>query len=331
MNSNKLQNFQPSKYTKYFLMLSATIFLIGLIMFCVLGFNLGMDFTGGSVLEVKVGEEISQDGKFNELSDDIENILADNGVHASSIQMKGTGEEASIEVQYQTPAGVENMEDVNTTICDTISSELGYSASANFKSATSTSETLTYALMAVFLALIAMLIYIAIRFKLLSGIATIVILLHDVLLMCALVAIFRIEVNASFIAAIITILGYSINNTIIIFDRLRENTSKASLTHLSPMQIADLSVKQTLNRTINTSITTIMAVFLLAVVGVPSMTEFVLPILFGLLVGTYASIFISAPIWAYLMKKNPNLGMKEVKREKNKDGDDVVETTAIPV
>jgi len=315
-------------------MASASIFLIGLIVFCCLGFNLGMDFTGGSVLEVKVGSELSQQGKFNELSEDINNVLKENGLQASSIQMKGEGEDASIEVQYQNPANMTDAEIVtlNEKIHDDLSEALGYTVSqTEAKGATSTSETMTYAFIAIFLALIAMLIYIAIRFKLLSGIATVVILLHDILLMCALVAIFRIEVNASFIAAIITILGYSINNTIIIFDRLRENSRKDSLSNLTPMQLADLSVTQTLSRTINTSITTIMAVFLLAVVGVPSMTEFVLPILFGLIVGTYASVFISAPIWAYLMKKNPNLGMKELKKEKKKDGDDVVETTAVSV
>ena len=334
MNSNKFKNFKPSSYTKYFAILSATIFLIGLIVFSIIGFNLGMDFTGGSVLEVKVGTELSQDGKFNELSDEINKILNKNGLSVASIQIKGEGEDATIEVQYQNPAGMtdEEIVELNTTVHDALSTELGYTVSqTEAKGATSTSETLTYAFIAIFLALIAMLIYIAIRFKLLSGIATIVILLHDILLMCALVAIFRIEVNASFIAAIITILGYSINNTIIIFDRLRENSHKDSLSKLTPMQIADLSVTQTLSRTINTSITTIMAVFLLAVVGVPSMTEFVLPILFGLIVGTYASIFISGPIWAYLMKKYPHLGMKETKKEKNNDGDDVVETTAIPV
>lgn len=334
VNSNKFKNFKPSKYTKYFVIASASIFLIGLILFCCLGFNLGMDFTGGSVLDVKAGSALSQDGKFNELSSEINAVLKDNGLEAASIQIKGQGEDASIEVQYQNPAGMTDAEIValNEKVHDELAESLGYTVSqTEAKGATSTSETITYAFIAIFLALIAMLIYIAIRFKLLSGIATIVILLHDVLLMCALVTIFRIEVNASFIAAIITILGYSINNTIIIFDRLRENLRKESLSHLTPMQLADLSVTQTLNRTINTSITTIMAVFLLAVVGVPSMTEFVLPILFGLIVGTYASVFISAPIWAYLMKKNPNLGMREVKKEKNKDGDDVVETTAIPV
>ena len=258
MNSNKFKNFQPSKYTKYFVMASASIFLIGLIVFCCLGFNLGMDFTGGSVLEVKVGSELSQQGKFNELSEDINNVLKENGIQSVTIREKS--EVASIEVLYQNPGNMTDAEIVtlNEKIHDDLSEALGYTVSqTEAKGATSTSETMTYAFIAIFLALIAMLIYIAIRFKLLSGIATVVILLHDILLMCALVAIFRIEVNASFITAIITILGYSINNTIIIFDRLRENSRKDSLSNLTPMQLADLSVTQTLSRTIITSITTI--------------------------------------------------------------------------
>ena len=182
---------------------------------------------------------------------------------------------------------------------------------AESKSATTSSELLLNALLAVVIALILIMIYIAFRFEFLSGVAALITLFHDVLIMCACVAIFRIEINSAFVAAIITVLGYSINNTIIIFDRVRENLKKPSLDALSNNDIANLSVKQTLNRTINTSITTIVSIVLLACIGVPQMTEFVVPILIGLVAGTYASIFISAPMWTTLMSKSKrNLRIK---------------------
>lgn len=335
MNLSKFkQNFRPSKWTKYFLALSGTILLAGIIILCVMGFNLGMDFTGGNVVEVQVGEELNEEGTFNNLSAEITRVLDENGLHAASISIIGEGTaNASIEVQYQNKAGLDDAEmaELNQTVHDALTEALGYEVSqTETKGATSSAETLTYALMAIFLALIVMLIYIAVRFTLLSGVATVVVLLHDVLLMCAFVLICRIEVNSSFIAAIITILGYSVNNTIIIFDRVRENMKKSSLSNLTPSEIADLSVRQTLNRTINTSVTTILAILLLAIFGVASMQEFILPILFGLIVGTYAAIFISGPIWAYLMAKSykNNKNVKEstsgVLDEKTK----IVDTTA---
>ena len=332
--NNFIQNFRPSKWTKYFIALSISILLIGIVMFSIMGFNLGMDFTGGSVIEVEVGETLEQGDTFTTLSSQIETILEEKGLKASSMQIKGEDADASIEVQYQNKSGLTDAEisNLNTDIQSVLEEQLGFTVSqSEAKGATSTAETLTFALMAIFIALIAMLIYIAIRFELLSGVAALVALFHDVILMCAFVAIFRIEVNSSFIAAVITILGYSINNTIIIFDRIRENMKKQSLGNLSVKEIADLSVKQTLRRTINTSLTTILAVFLLAIFGVASMREFVLPILFGLIVGTYAAIFISAQIWAYLASRSGKVRDFTEKTNQTVLNNGVVETTATPI
>ena len=326
-NKLKLNNFNASKYTKYFLAFSLTFLLIGIILFCIVGFNLGMDFTGGSNYEVAVGE-ISET-EYAELKNNLGQVVANENV-SYSISTKNSGADMVMEIKCQTqdPA-------LQETIYQNLSNATTYTVtSTGFQGATTTGEVLTNAFIAIFLAMIAMLVYIAIRFELISGVAALVALLHDVLMMCAFVVLFRIEVNASFVAALITILGYSINNTIIIFDRIRENMKMPDLQRNTPNEIANLSVRQTLRRTINTSITTILAIFLLTVIGVPSMSEFVLPIFIGLIVGTYSSIFISPQLWSYLMTRSKKLDKKRRQKETQtvvETQENVVEADATPI
>lgn len=329
------KNFTPSRWTKYFVMFSATIILVGAIMLMACGFNLGMDFTGGNVINIKAAGEITS-AEYNTIVSTAEGVLAEQGLSLSQAQLEGESGQQAVSIQYQNKDGVEDMSDINTAVVTALNDALpGYTITpAETMSASSSAELLTNALLAIFIALIFILIYIAIRFEFLSGVAAMITLFHDVLIMCACVLIFRIEVNSSFVAAVITILGYSINNTIIVFDRVRENLSKPSLDELSNRQIADLSIKQTLNRTLNTSITTIVAIFMLALIGVPQMSEFVIPILIGLIAGTYASIFISAPLWAGMMAKNSKYGIREkakAKAAKAAEKEAAAEATATPV
>ncbi len=311
------KNFTPSRLTKYFVIFSATIILAGAIVLLACGFNLGMDFTGGNVLSVQSSTEISTE-EYNKIVDTSKKILSEQGLTLAQSQIVGESGQQSVSIQYQNKAGVEDMSEINAAIVKALGEALpDYTiANAETKSASASAELLTNALLAVFIALIFILIYIAIRFEFLSGVAAMLTLFHDVLIMCACVLIFQIEINSSFVAAVITILGYSINNTIIVFDRVRENLSKPSLDNLTNNEIADLSIRQTLNRTLNTSITTILAIFMLALIGVSQMTEFVVPILIGLIAGTYASIFISAPLWALMMSKNSKYGIREKARKK---------------
>ena len=158
-------------------------------------------------------------------------------------------------------------------------------------------------ILAILIAVILILIYIAIRFELLSGLVAIMMLLHDVLIMCALVAIFRIQINAGFIAALITIIGYSINNVIIVFDRIRENKKKEIYKDYPSDALVNVSIKQVLNRSILTALTTFVSVLALTILGVSSIREFLLPILFGLLSGVYSSTMLAGPIWAKINEK----------------------------
>ena len=166
-------------------------------------------------------------------------------------------------------------------------------------------DLLSNAIKALLIAFVCMLIYIAIRFSPLSGAAALFALLHDILIMCAFMVFFRglFQVNSPFIAAILTIVGYSINNTIIIFDRIRETRAKPGYTQLDLMDVVEVSVGSTLSRTINTTLTTLFTLVCLYIFGVSSIKEFAFPLLIGMLAGTYSSVLLSGQIWAIWDKK----------------------------
>ena len=166
-------------------------------------------------------------------------------------------------------------------------------------------DLLGNAVKALLIAFACMLIYIAIRFDVFSGLAALFGLIHDVLIMCSFMVFFRgfFQVNSSFIAAVLTIVGYSINNTIIIFDRIRETAKKPGYTQKPRMEIVEDSVANTLSRTINTSLTTLITLIALYVFGVDSIREFAFPLIVGMLAGTYSSVLLSGQVWAMWMEK----------------------------
>ena len=161
-------------------------------------------------------------------------------------------------------------------------------------------DLLSNAIKALLIAFACMLLYIAIRFSPLSGAAALFALVHDILIMCAFMVFFRFafQVNSSFIAAILTIVGYSINNTIIIFDRIRENRKRPGMSQMPMMDVVEVSVSSTLARTINTTLTTLITLVCLFVFGVSSIKEFAFPLIIGMLAGTYSSVLLSGQVWA---------------------------------
>lgn len=152
------------------------------------------------------------------------------------------------------------------------------------------------AMIGIAIASVAMLIYISIRFETVFGVAAIVALLHDVFFLISIYSIFRLNVSSSFIAAILTIVGYSINDTIVVFDKVRENVKREKTK--DHFDLINTSVTQTLSRTFNTSLTTLVVIGALYVFGVSTIKEFALPLFVGIAVGTYSSIFIASPVWA---------------------------------
>jgi len=191
------------------------------------------------------------------------------------------------------------------------------------------SDLLWRAAIAVLVSLLLMLIYIAFRFELVSGIVAILCLMHDIIMMAALMIIFHIEFNGTIIAALITILGYSINNTIILFDRVRENVKFHANDKVSAAYVANKSVADTFVRSINTTLTTFIMIGMIGLVcaigGIVDMVTFTLPIIFGLMLGAFSSILLAPSLWELLVRKN----FDSIKPKKNKKEEKVKEVIAV--
>ena len=262
------------------------------------GFNLDIDFTGGTTITVNM------EGKdFN--VEDIKTLINDTvGFPASNVQKS----EGSIIISISTPKTINNDAALSTDdrvkMFEAIKAkyELSDEALTDYDSidATIGGELKQSAIVSCIIALLLMLAYISIRFEFFSGIAAVISLSHNVLILMAIYAIFQLNINTTFIAAILTIVGYSINDTIVTFDRIREITRKVRKTPFS--SIVNMGVNETVVRSINTSVTTLLTIVILYFVGVQSIKEFALPIIVGILVGTYSSIFIASPVWSMFKK-----------------------------
>ncbi|MDR0930175.1 MAG: protein translocase subunit SecF [Clostridiales bacterium] len=282
-----------TKYKWWYIAVSALIIIAGAVSMCTQGFNLAMDFTGGTELQINIGQQYE--------NTDIENMVKEVIGSNPSIQKSGDGTTVVIKTPELTNENRQNIyskikekyaiEDMNAAV---ISSE-------NF-SAVMGKELQKTALVSSLVALALMLIYMTFRFEFLSGVANIIALVHDVLVMLAVYTIFRVPVDLTFIAVILTIFGYSCNDTIIVFDRIRENLRKRKKETLA--EVVDNSINQTLGRTISTALTTLFTVVVLYFVGVESIKTFALPLIIGIISGAYSSIFIAAPLWESMSKKS---------------------------
>lgn len=311
--SEKLKNFDFNNKLKVCSIISGTLILIGIIIISIFGFNLGIDFTGGTVLNVKVGSVLEEGNNYTVISNQISDIIEDNGFKVGYVQQEGIGAEAQVTVRFQDKKGLteeqmqNSLDELKTEIEGNITlngTNLTVEVSNGSRIAASASKTLLInSILAILIAVILILIYIAIRFELLSGLTAILMLIHDVLIMCSLVAIFQIQINAGFIAALITIIGYSINNVIIIFDRIRENKKNENLKDETSKSLVNMSIKQVIKRTLLTALTTFVSIFMLTILGVSSIKEFLIPILFGLVSGVYSSTMLAGPIWAFINDK----------------------------
>ncbi len=303
-----------TKYFKVTLSISIIIIVIGIICMAAFGgLNLGIDFTGGSLTTVDIKTEYD--------TDVIREVLAANDAADAPVVKTGTGfTEAEFRMrdvgddELQATVTERVMTGIQETYPD---AEL---VSVDRVGAVTSSDLVKNALLAVVVACLLMLVYIWIRFELYSGIAAVIALAHDVMIMISVVAIVQLQINSGFIAACLTIVGYSINNTIVIFDRIRDNRKTLKAKYLSYDELANVSIKETLSRTINTSVTTLIMIVCLYVFGVDSIKEFSLPIIVGLVAGTYSSVFLSAPIWAKFMAWADNrkkTGTTASKKNKN--------------
>ena len=283
--------FEIANKYKLWFAISCAVILLGLVMTFTRGLEFGIDFTGGTVMQIDLGKQESVD-TIKALLEPFD--ISPDIVHA--------GMEKN-EIVIKTKLSLSNS--VRQDIFDVLKLEYGLSNSA-LREAEQVGPSIgieirNRALLAIAIDSLAMLLYITIRFETIFGVAAIIALLHDVAILVAIYAIFKVTINSSFIAAILTIVGYSINDTIVVFDRVRENVKREK--GKSYFEVADLSISQTLVRTMNTSLTTLVVIGSLYIFGVDSIKEFAFPLLAGVMVGTYSSIFIATPVWALLRTK----------------------------
>lgn len=294
---------------KIFLALSGIIILAGIIGFIVNGgFKMDIQFQGGTEIILEMEDSSYSDA-------DAQNMLSDlinKKVYVQKLNTAGQNQNEKIDLMDIKIAGAEE-EDYNKVV-DAVKKQYNVKEDAqmtvNRVDPAIGGEMQRKGIIAVILASVLMLIYVWIRFNIMSGLlagATAVLaLVHDVAVMLAFYAIFGIPLNESFIAAVLTIVGYSINDTIVIYDRIRENTKLLRKDSLP--ELMNKSVMQSLSRSINTSLTTLICVvtiFMFAKVNsIDSITEFTLPLMVGLVSGVYSTLFIASPIWVSWKESN---------------------------
>ena len=261
-------------------------------------FNLDIDFVGGVTLEYEIGTEVD-----SSVSNDISAMVFDvTGVRPSGVVRTGAdGKSVTIKIQELTS---EQRDAIATGLVGLYGAENVVLSTSDFVSASVGSDITKAAFVASLLAAVLILVYITVRFEFRSGIAAVLCLIHDLLVMLSFYVIFRISLNMNFIAAALTIIGYSINATIVIFDRIRENV-KSTGGHEDFAVVIDRSISQTLRRSIGTTITTLLPIIFLLCLGVSSIRNFAFPIMVGVISGCYSSTCVAGPLWNLLKGRKP--------------------------
>ena len=284
--NNKI-NF--SKFFNVANIFSLSAVIVSILFLFFKGLNYGVDFKGGTLLEIRIDNKNIQ----------IQDIRASlNMPELGDVNVKQFGEEGDFLIKFEKNAN-ENKKFINN-LKNTISKKI--SSPVNFRRVETvgpkvSSELLKQGITAIALALSAMLFYIWIRFEWQFSLGAIVALIHDVIITLGIFSILSFEVNLSIVAAVLTIVGYSMNDTVVIFDRIRENLLKYS--KIKTNEITDISVNETLSRTIITSLTTLLALFSIFILGGEILKGFSFAMILGVIIGTYSSIYVASPVLNY--------------------------------
>ena len=284
--NNKI-NF--SKFFKAANIFSFISVIVSILFLFFKGLNYGVDFKGGTLLEIRIDNKNIQ----------IQDIRASLNIpELGDVNVKQFGEEGDFLIKFEKNAN-ENKKFI-TDLKNSISKKI--SSAVNFRRVETvgpkvSSELLKQGITAIVLALGAILFYIWIRFEWQFSLGAIVALIHDVVITLGIFSILSFEVNLSIVAAVLTIVGYSMNDTVVIFDRIRENLLKYS--KIKTNEIADISVNETLSRTIITSLTTLLALFSIFILGGEILKGFSFAMILGVVIGTYSSIFVASPVLNY--------------------------------
>ncbi|WP_188453537.1 protein translocase subunit SecDF [Virgibacillus oceani] len=300
------REINPVKHRNKFFIASVIMIILGAISLGIFQLNPGIDFTAGSRIQLASDTSIA--------TDKIEESLNELGLEAKSIVSSGDN---NVVLRFDKVIDEDRISELQTYFNENYNAE----TSVSIVSPIVGEELVKNALYALVIASIGMIIYVAFRFELFFAITAIIALLHDVFFMLAVFSFTRIEFDITIIAAILTIIGYSINDTIVTFDRIRENLQKKkrvkSFKELAI--IVNRSLVQTLTRSINTSVTTLIAVLAFLFLGAESITGFAIALTVGLIAGTYSSLFIASQLWLIwrgkMLKKKPVVFAKKKKVE----------------
>lgn len=285
----KTLNVCDKKNTFFILSLILIFISVGALLYK--GLNFGIDFIGGTIIQIELNEKFEttdiseiidaydKSADITYSGDDKTQVIINTKVDLSEDQRKEV---------FQIFKDKYNLADKDLLSMEKVSPSIG-------------SELKKQSLIAAVIAVICMLIYITFRFEFTFGIASIIALAHDLLIVLGVYAILQIQVNTPFIAAILTILGYSINDTIVVFDRIRENRKKDKKIDFA--ELVNRSISQTITRSINTSLTTLLALSALYVLGVQSIKDFAFPMIIGFISGAYSSIFVASSFWFWVNEK----------------------------
>ncbi len=336
---------------KIWISISLSIVVIALIAFSIFagvnkdagrGVNVGIDFTGGNIvtIQTKYQRGAEDDAHEKEVMAVVKEVLGEKNAQISYTQTGGSTN-LNVIVRFNLLSkDNDTNEKLNNEIVASLQSKLSeqiandQDITLEYTGPSASSELILTAFLSVLISTLLILVYIVIRFRnLFTGLSAVIALLHDVIIVFALTVIFHIQINSSFIAAIITIIAYSINNTIVLFDRVRENYKAIPTGEtINNNMVVNKSIAQTLSRSILTTITTMAAIVILTIIGVSSIREFALPVLFGLLAGTFSSVFIAPSLYCLMKNASDNSvkrNINKVKKEKKQKAKKEIKDTAV--
>ena len=281
---------------------SLIIFILSVIFISFKGLNYGIDFKGGTLIELRTDTSINASAIRDSLK----------SMNLGDINVKKFGKEGDylIKVEQKNSNNSNLIPEIKKTLADNLNADVDFRRVENVGPKVS-SELLESSIIAISLALAAMLFYIWIRFEWQFSIGSIIALFHDVTITLGIFSVLSLEINLSIIAAVLTIVGYSMNDTVVIYDRIRENLLK--YTKISISDISNLSINETLSRTIITSVTTLLALISIYILGGEILRGFSFAMILGVIIGTYSSMFVASPVLKLLKVSYKTLEKEEEK------------------
>ena len=291
-----------NKYYNKFNLLSVSLVVISLLFLIFKGLNFGIDFKGGTLIELRTDTSINAPAIRDSLK----------SMNLGDINVKKFGKEGDylIKVEQKNSNNSNLIPEIKKTLANNLNADVDFRRVENVGPKVS-SELLESSIIAITLALAAMLFYIWIRFEWQFSIGSIIALFHDVTITLGIFSVLSLEINLSIIAAVLTIVGYSMNDTVVIYDRIRENLLK--YTKISISDISNLSINETLSRTIITSITTLLALISIYILGGEILRGFSFAMILGVIIGTYSSMFVASPILKFFKVSYKTLEKEEEK------------------